>query len=130
MFSCPVYVQAYLEIRGYAKRVALCHAKIVLMETALNPEKLGNFMEQIGRRATGPGRIYLVGGATALLLGIRGQTVDVDIKLDPEPPGTFEAIALLKQTWESTSSWPLRTTSCRPCQAGGKEASSSRRLVG
>lgn len=31
-----------------------------------------------------------------LLLGIREQTVDVDIKLDPEPQGAFEAIARLK----------------------------------
>ena len=40
--------------------------------------------------------MYFAGGSTALLLGIRGQTVDIDIKLDPEPEGAFEAIALLK----------------------------------
>ena len=36
------------------------------------------------------------GGATALLLNFRQQTIDIDLKLDPEPEGAFEAIALLK----------------------------------
>src|SRR5437879_9951512 len=54
-------------------------------------------MTEIGRRATSPGTIYLTGGSTALLLGIREQTIDVDIKLDPEPGGVFEAIASLKE---------------------------------
>jgi hypothetical protein len=55
-------------------------------------------MRQIGRRARSPGVIYLTGGATALLLGIRDQTIDVDLKLDPEPQGAFEAIADLKES--------------------------------
>ncbi|MEZ0327214.1 MAG: hypothetical protein ACAH95_15045 [Fimbriimonas sp.] len=42
-------------------------------------------MSEIGRRAGRPGRTYLVGGSTALLLGIRDQTIDVDIKMEPEP---------------------------------------------
>jgi len=53
-------------------------------------------MEGIGRRATGPGRVYLVGGSSAVLVGWRDATVDADIKLDPEPPAVFEAIALMK----------------------------------
>jgi hypothetical protein len=31
-----------------------------------------------------------------LLLGFREQTIDIDLKLDPEPAGAFEAIAVLK----------------------------------
>ncbi len=37
-----------------------------------------------------------MGGATAVLVGWRETTLDVDLKLDPEPPGAFEAIAALK----------------------------------
>jgi hypothetical protein len=55
-------------------------------------------MEALGKRATGPGVVYLTGGATALLLQIRSQTVDIDIKLDPEPAGAFQAIAALKDS--------------------------------
>ncbi len=50
----------------------------------------------LGERARGPGTIYLVGGATAVLEGWRATSVDVDLKLDPEPPGVFEAIRALK----------------------------------
>ncbi len=55
-------------------------------------------MAAIGNSAEGPGRIYLVGGSTALLLGVRAQTIDIDIKLDPEPKGVFESIARLKES--------------------------------
>jgi len=68
------------------------------MRAGLDSSKLHAFIREIGKSAQGPGRIYLVGGATAMLLGIRDQTIDVDIKLDPEPKGVFEAIAVLKET--------------------------------
>lgn len=53
-------------------------------------------MQQLAAAARGAGSIYFTGGATALLLGFRDQTVDIDLKMDPEPPGAFEAIARLK----------------------------------
>lgn len=68
------------------------------MRAAVDIQKLTRFMEEIGKAATGPGRVYLVGGSTALLLGIRNQTIDIDLKLDPEPKGVFEAIAILKES--------------------------------
>ena len=57
---------------------------------------LQQFMEQLAAAARSPGKVYLTGGATALLLGFREQTIDIDLKLDPEPEGAFEAIAALK----------------------------------
>ncbi len=53
-------------------------------------------MQRLSSEAKGPGKVYFTGGATALLFGIRDQTIDIDLKLDPEPPGAFEAIASLK----------------------------------
>ena len=53
-------------------------------------------MERLGRAAQGPGRVYLVGGASAVLIGWRDTTVDVDLKLHPEPAGVFGAIAQAK----------------------------------
>ncbi len=66
------------------------------MRALVDVEKIHKLMRELGRRSRGEGRIYLTGGATALLHGWRGSTADVDIKLDPEPAGTFEAIAKLK----------------------------------
>jgi hypothetical protein len=58
---------------------------------------LKQFMQELAGAARTPGKVYLTGGATALLLGFRDQTIDIDLKLDPEPEGVFEAIARLKQ---------------------------------
>ena len=66
------------------------------MRSVVNAERIRRFIEELGRRATGPGRVYLTGGSTAVLFGWRNTTVDVDLKLDPEPPGIFDAIHHLK----------------------------------
>lgn len=66
------------------------------MRNPTDVTKLRSLLRELGRRARGPGRIYLVGGASALIEGWRDSTVDVDLKLDPEPAGIFEAIAKLK----------------------------------
>jgi hypothetical protein len=54
-------------------------------------------MQALGRYASGPGRVYFTGGATAVMKGWRDATVDVDIKLDPEPAGAFDAIGKIKE---------------------------------
>src|SRR6266704_495508 len=66
------------------------------MRKQVTIETLKQFMQQLAAAARSPGKVYFTGGATALLLGFREQTIDIDIKLDPEPEGAFEAIAELK----------------------------------
>ena len=66
------------------------------MRSETDKTRLQNFMAALGQRVRGPGRIYLTGGATAILHGWRPMTIDVDLKPDPEPAGLFEAIAQLK----------------------------------
>jgi len=58
--------------------------------------KLHTFMAELGRQVRGPGRVYLTGGATAVLHGWRSMTIDIDLKAEPEPPGFFEALANVK----------------------------------
>lgn len=70
---------------------------MVTMRSEVNVAKIRRLLRELGRSASGPGRVYLTGGATALLKGWRDSTVDVDVKLDPEPPGIFSAINRLKQ---------------------------------
>lgn len=67
------------------------------MRANVDPQKIEHLMQVLGREARGSGCIYFTGGASALLMGWRSSTVDVDIRLDPEPPGIFQAIAKLKQ---------------------------------
>ena len=66
------------------------------MRRKVTKQSLHQFMRELGAAARSPGKVYFTGGATALLLGFRDQTVDVDLKLEPEPQGAFEAIAGLK----------------------------------
>ena len=66
------------------------------MRAETNKVRLEAFMVALGARVQGAGRIYLTGGATAVLYGWRAMTIDVDLKPEPEPPGFFEALAILK----------------------------------
>ena len=66
------------------------------MRQKLTVETLKQFMQELAAAARSPGKVYFTGGATALLLNFREQTIDIDLKLDPEPEGAFEAIAVLK----------------------------------
>lgn len=68
------------------------------MRSAADATKIHEFMAALGKAVKSPGRIYLTGGATALLHGWRASTIDVDLKADPEPQGLFEAIATLKDS--------------------------------
>jgi hypothetical protein len=68
-----------------------------IMRPNVDSQKIERLMQVLGREAQGAGCIYFTGGASALLIGWRSSTVDVDIRLDPEPPGIFQAIAKLKQ---------------------------------
>jgi hypothetical protein len=66
------------------------------MRRKVTKATLEQFMQELAAAARSPGKVYFTGGSTALLLGFREQTIDIDLKLDPEPAGVFEAIAVLK----------------------------------
>ncbi|HEV2844406.1 MAG TPA: DUF6036 family nucleotidyltransferase [Thermoanaerobaculia bacterium] len=57
-------------------------------------------MRELGREAEKDVRLYFTGGATAVLLGWRQSTVDVDIKVDPETDRLFRAFPQLKEKLE------------------------------
>lgn len=67
------------------------------MRSNVDQKKIEELMKALGRETRGSGCIYFTGGASALLIGWRSSTVDIDIRLDPEPPGIFQALAKLKQ---------------------------------
>jgi uncharacterized nucleotidyltransferase DUF6036 len=55
------------------------------------------FMRALGRVAGAEGRVYLTGGATAVLHGWRPSTIDVDIKVVPDRDDLMRAIPRLKE---------------------------------
>lgn len=53
-------------------------------------------MRDLGAAAVEETVVYLTGGATAVLEGWRGMTVDVDLRLEPESDALLRALARLK----------------------------------
>ena len=70
------------------------------MRQLADAERVTRFMRALGRAADAEGSCYLTGGATAVLLGWRGSTVDVDIRLVPESDVILRAIQRLKEELE------------------------------
>lgn len=55
-------------------------------------------MEALGREARRDMRVYWVGGTTAVLLGWRPTTIDVDLVMQPEDDALLRAITRLKES--------------------------------
>jgi hypothetical protein len=66
------------------------------MRGVADAERVRAFLRALGRAADVPARVFLTGGATAVLLGWRPTTIDVDLKLVPESDTLLRAIARLK----------------------------------
>ena len=69
-------------------------------ERNLTKDKLLKFLDRLGASARTDGACFITGGASALLLGWRDTTIDIDLKFDPEPAGIFDAIPGLKRSLE------------------------------
>lgn len=66
------------------------------MRHEVQKEQIEKTFVELAKRCKSPGRIYVVGGTTAVLSGWRESTADIDMKIGPEPKGVFEAIRDLK----------------------------------
>ncbi len=70
------------------------------MRRLTDAERLRAFLQALARATDAACRLYLTGGGTAVLLGWRPTTIDVDVKLVPEPDALLRAIARLKDELE------------------------------
>jgi hypothetical protein len=70
------------------------------MRQKVNVGQLEKFMKAVGRAGRKRARIYFVGGATAVLLGWRETTIDVDVKIVPESDEILRALPHLKEDLE------------------------------
>jgi hypothetical protein len=67
------------------------------MRRLADAERIRRFMRALGDAADVPARVFLTGGATAVLVGWRASTIDIDIKIAPESDRLFRAIPSLKE---------------------------------
>jgi uncharacterized nucleotidyltransferase DUF6036 len=70
------------------------------MRRLADADRIRALMRGLCRAATEPGQVFIAGGATAVLLGWRETTVDVDLKLVPDSDTVLRAIPALKESLE------------------------------
>jgi hypothetical protein len=70
------------------------------MRRPVDAERIRRFMRELGSEADRDVRLYFTGGATAVLLGWRPSTIDVDIKLEPELDRLFRVLPRIKEQLE------------------------------
>ncbi len=68
------------------------------MRRPVDEALIREFFRSLGAAAREETKLYLTGGATAVLLGFRPSTVDVDITFLPEHDALFRAIPTLKES--------------------------------
>lgn len=67
------------------------------MRTLTDAGRIRQLMEALARSSETPSRVYFTGGVSAVLLGWRSTTVDVDLKLVPDSDELLRAIPILKE---------------------------------
>lgn len=67
------------------------------MRQKVSIERLKRFMSAVGRAGKKNARVYFTGGATAVLLGWRETTIDVDVKIIPESDEILRVLPQLKE---------------------------------
>ncbi len=70
------------------------------MRQRVTAPRLHEFMKALGQESSSLVRVFLVGGATAVLLGWRDSTVDIDLKLDPDSDSILKSFPDLKERLE------------------------------
>jgi hypothetical protein len=67
------------------------------MRPPVDEARIRELAHRLGRAANGRVRIYLTGGASAVLEGWRESTIDVDLRFEPEADELLRELAALKE---------------------------------
>lgn len=67
------------------------------MRQRADAERVRAFARELGRLTRTPARIYLTGGATAVLVGWRATTVDIDVRFEPDADELLRELPGLKE---------------------------------
>ena len=70
------------------------------MRRLADATRVHDFMHRLGRGAEAGGRVYFTGGVTALLLGWRSTTIDIDLALGAETEHLLRLVPALKEQLE------------------------------
>lgn len=67
------------------------------MRAQVDQPRLLEFLRTLGRASRQPGRLYLTGGASAVLVGWRTSTIDIDVTLSASLQPLLNEIPALKE---------------------------------
>lgn len=67
------------------------------MREVADKSRIEAFLAALAREATTDTDVFLVGGTTAVLVGWRASTVDIDLVMQPESDAMLRAIPFLKE---------------------------------
>ena len=67
---------------------------------SVNRHRIDEFLNQLGKRFRGAGKVYLVGGTTMVYEGFRTLTLDIDIAFDLNPTDHTEFIHVVRELKE------------------------------
>ena len=70
------------------------------MRRPVDAARVRSFLKRLSSRTDRATRVYLTGGATAVLLGFRPSTIDIDLKFEPERDELLRALPELKEELE------------------------------
>ena len=70
------------------------------MRQPVTAARVEDFMRALGKGVSIPARVFLVGGASAVLLGWRDSTIDIDLKAIPEGDDLLRQLSVLKERLE------------------------------
>lgn len=70
------------------------------MRAAADADRIRRLAKELGRSVAEGTRMYLTGGATAVLRGWRDSTVDIDVRFEPDADPALQRIKELKETLE------------------------------
>ena len=68
------------------------------MREKADSRKIQKLIQTLGRLEAPSTRLYFTGGATAVLLGWRDTTIDVDLRFVPESEEVFQSIPRIKES--------------------------------
>ena len=79
------------------------------MRRLTDAELIRSFMKALHRHANVAARVYFTGGATAVLLGWRRTTIDIDVRWEPDHDELFRALPLIKEDLQVNveTAWPF-----------------------
>jgi hypothetical protein len=67
------------------------------MRQPVDSIRIREFIRALANAARSEGRVYLVGGASAVLVGWRDSTIDIDLKIVPESDEILRSLPVLKE---------------------------------